>query len=507
MRFALSICIQKYHNKWEVYSMNYNPSTNWALLGQKMFSDDELYAIHSASLEILEKSGAYFEEQDARDYLKAAGAEVNDETKIVKFPKWLVEDAIRSTPGRFTLAGREPSFDYVMEYGRVGYAPVGIAPAVRDLETEQSRPSVKKDLEDYARLVEQLDAIPMVWDCILPTDVPAETACLHAFEAHVKNTRKHLMTTGPNRITAKALIDMAAVVQGGEEALRARPLITGGSCPKSPLTYSRAVTACVIESSLAGVPSVGMPMVLAGATGPVTLAGTLVQHNAEVLGDIVLSQVVNKGVPFWYGSCTSIMDLRKAQCATGCAEHAMYGAAIACLARFYNIPCVAPGSWTDSKAPDMQAGYEKALSALVPAFAGANLIFGAGSLAGGMVVDFSSFVSENDLFNSIQFVLKGFDINDETMAVDLIQEIGPKGEYLTLPHTMQHMRDNQMWPAIFNRDVESSWIAEGSKDLDQVAMEKARELIAKPNPAPLNDSVQKQLANIIEETERELGVG
>ena len=486
-------------------NMNLNPSTNWALLGQRMLTDDELYAIHSASLEVLERTGAYFEEQDARDYLKAAGAQVDDDTKIVKFPHWLVEEAIRSTPGRFTLAGRDPEFDYVMEYGRVGFAPIGIAPAVRDLNTGKTRPSLKSDIEDYARLVDQLDAIPMVWDCIMPTDVPTKSACLHAFEAHVNNSRKHIMTTGPDRITARALVEMAAVVQGGKEALRERPLITGGSCPKSPLTFSEAVTSCVIESSLAGVPSVGMPMVLAGATGPVTLAGSLVQHNAEVLADIVLAQAVCKGVPFWYGSCTTIMDLRKAQCATGCAEHAMFGAAIACLARFYNIPCVAPGSWTDSKAMDMQAGYEKAFSALVPAFAGANIIFGAGGFAGGMIVDFGSFVSENDLFNTIQFTLRGFDINEETMALDLIHEVGPRGEYLTLSHTMEHMRENQMWPALFNRDVESTWVTNGSKDLDEVARERARELIAKPNPAPLSQSVQDQLAEIIKETEKELG--
>lgn len=486
--------------------MNYNPSTNWALIGEKMFSDTELCAIHEASLEILEKTGIYYEEQDARDFYKQAGANVNDDTKIVKIPKWLVNECIASAPGRYTFCGRDPKFDFPMEYGRVGYAAVGIAPAIRDLKTGKNRPSVTKDLEDYACLMNQLDNYAMVWDCIQPTDVPEASAGLHAFAAHVKNSGKNIMTTTFERVTARACIEMAATVVGGKDKLRERPLITAGSCPKSPLTSSKAVTSSVIEFALEGLPCLGMPMVLSGATGPVTLAGTLVQHNAEVLGNLVLSQIINKGTPFLYGSCTSLMDLRKAQCGTGCAEHAMFGAAIARMAHFYNVPCVAPGSWTDSKCVDMQSGMEKAFSALVPAFAGANMIFGAGALAGGMVVDFASFVVENDLFQMIQFMLKGFDINDKTMTVDLIQEVGPKGEYLTLPHTFEHMRENQNWPKIFNRDVESTWNENGRKSIDDVAIERAKELLANPNPAPLSDHVQEELAYIIKETEKELGV-
>lgn len=486
--------------------MNLNPSTNWSLLGKGMFSDDELLAIHNASLDILANTGIYYEEQDARDYYRQAGAEVNDDTKIVKIPAWLVMDAIDSAPGTYTFCGRDPKFDYPMENGRVGYAPVGIAPTIKDLETRENRNVVLNDLEDYAHIVDQLDHIPMVWDCIQPIDVPEATAGLHAFKSHVKNTRKNIMTTNFDRVTSRACIEMAAVVVGGKDKLRERPLITAGSCPKSPLTSSGAVTSCVIEYALAGLPCLGMPMVLTGATGPVTLAGTLVQHNCEVLGNLVLSQIVRKGTPFLYGSCTSLMDLRKAQCGTGCAEHAMFGAAIARMAKFYNVPCVAPGSWTDSKCWDLQGGMEKAFSALVPAFAGANLIFGAGGYAGGMYVDLASFVVEDDLFQMIQFMLNGFDINDDTMAKEVIKEVGPKGEFLTLPHTAQHMRSSQNWSHIFNRDSESVWAMEGSKNIEEVAVERTKALLANSNPAPLSDSVIEELDYIIKKAEEELGV-
>ena len=486
--------------------INLNPSTNWSLLGQGMFSDNELAAIHNASLDILATTGIYYEEQKARDYYKQAGADVNDETKIVKMPKWLVNEAIASAPESYTFCGRTPAFDFPMVYGNVGFAPVGVAPAMRDLETGKIRPTVKKDLEDYAHLADQLEYMPMTWHCLQPTDVPEETAAIHALECYLKYSRKSTLTATFDHPTAKASIAMAAAVAGGMDKLRERPTLMAGSCPKSPLTASEAVTASVIEYAKEGLPCKGMPMVLSGATGPVTLAGTLVQHNCEVLGNLVLSQIVRKGTPFIYGSCTSMMDLRKAQCGTGCAEHAMFGAAIARMAHFYKVPSVAPGSWTDSKCMDMQSGMEKAFSALVPAIAGANIVFGAGGLAGGMSVDFASLVVENDLFQMIQFMLKGFTVNDETMAVDLIKEVGPKGEFLTLPHTAQHMREHQNWPQIFNRDSEAVWKLEGSQPIDEVATQKAKELIANPVAAPLSDSICEELAYIIKQTEEELGV-
>ncbi|TWH45117.1 trimethylamine methyltransferase family protein [Sporomusa sp. KB1] len=486
--------------------MQYHQSENWSFWGRNMFSDYELEAIHETSLEILSSTGIYVEEQDARDYFAAAGAKVDHDKHLVKIPKWLVQEAIFTAPSSFVLAGREPKFDYPLGIGKVGFANVGIAVSVNDLNTGKNRPSIKKDLADYAHLIDQLDNIVMCWDCIMPNDVPTETVGLYALQAHVNNTRKHIMATTFDKITAQAAVAMAAEVAGGMDALSARPLISAGSCPKSPLTFSTAVTACIIEFAKASLPVMAMSMVLAGATGPVTLAGTLALHNAEILAALTLTQIVKKGCPFWYGSCTSIMDLRKAAAATGCAEHAMFGAAIARMAQFYNLPCVAPGTWTDSKTTDVQAGYEKGISSLLPALAGANIIFGSGGLAGGMAVDFGSIVTENDMFKTIQFILKGIPVNKESLALELIQRIGPKGEYLSHEHTLKNMRSCQVWPDLFDREPTSVWEAAGSKTLDTKGREKAAELINNENPAPLPKNVQKRLADIINDVERELSV-
>ncbi|ATW24703.1 [trimethylamine--corrinoid protein] Co-methyltransferase [Candidatus Formimonas warabiya] len=486
--------------------MQYHQSQNWALWGKNMFSDYELEAIHNTSLEILSSTGIYVEEEDARAYFAGAGAKVDHDKHIVKIPKWLVQEAITVSPASFILAGRDPKFDYPMGTGRVGYANVGIAVSVNDPETGKIRPSYKKDLDDYAHLIDQLDNLVMCWDCIQPMDVHADTSGIHAFRSHVSNTRKHIMTTTPDRITSQAVVKMAAEVVGGMEALAERPLISAGSCPKSPLTFSTAVTAPIIELAKASQPVMAMSMVLAGATGPVTMAGSLALHNAEILAALTLTEIIKKGCPFWYGSCTSIMDLRRAIAATGCAEHAMFGAATARMAQFYHLPCVAPGTWTDSKITDVQAGYEKAISSLLPALAGADIIFGSGTLAGGMAVDFGSMVTENDMFKTIQFILRGIPVNEDTLALGLIQRIGPKGEYLSAEHTLKNMRNSQVWPDLFDRDSRSVWEAAGAKPLDVKGREKAVELINNANPAPLPENVQKRLADIIDDVEKEIGI-
>lgn len=487
--------------------MNLNSSTNWALLGKGMLTEDELRAIHEASLEILEKTGIKYEEQDARDYYRAAGAEVDDETDIVKIPKWLTKACLASVPDSWVYCGRDKEHDYPLEYGRVGLVPFGIAPSIKDVRTGKIRQPLIQDVYEYARIVDQLDNMPVAWECLQPTDCSMETSGLHSLKQTLAGTRKPTLCASPNRAHARAAIAIAAAAVGGIDKLRERPLIMAGSCPKCPLFASDAVTGSVIEYALAGLPVMGMPMALAGATGPVTMAGTLVQQNCEILGNLCLSQIVRKGTPFLYGTCTSAMDLRGAKCVTGSAEHAMFASASARMAHFYHVPCVVPGTWTDSKCLDLQAGMEQASSALLPALAGANLVFGAGGIAGGLIADFSALVVEDDLFQEIQFILKGIRVDTETLAVNLIKECGAGGEgYLYEEHTATYMRDQQNWSWLFDRNSESEWRAEGARPIDEVARLRVLEMIETKNPSPLSDSVIEEMDAVIQEYEAELGI-
>lgn len=363
--------------------MIFNTSQNWALWGRGMFSDMELESIHDGSLDILRNVGVLVEEEEALRLFAAGGAEVNRETGLVKIPGWMVEEAIITSPHSFALAGRIPESDYMLEDGRVGFTSISVAVNVRDMETQEVRPSTKNDLEVYTHILDQLEHYNICLYPLLPTDVPAESADMHALQAYFENTTKHVMLCANDSITAQGIIALAAEVAGGMDKLKERPVLSVIACPKSPLSLTTEVTVGLIACAKVGLPVVSMPMALSGGTGPVTLAGTLVQHNAEVLSCLVLSQLVRKGAPFIYGSCTTSMDVRRGQCTTGSAEHAMFAAGTTRLSQFYKLPYIGPGTWTDSKTNDMQAGYEKALSTLLPALAGSNLLFGGGCQMGG----------------------------------------------------------------------------------------------------------------------------
>lgn len=486
--------------------MNYQFRQNWAFWGLTMFSDVELEAIHNATLDILENPGISVEDNEAVQYLVSAGAIVDSTTGYVRIPKWLTDEAIRTSPGTYVMAGRIRESDFPMEKGRVGFCAVEVADNVRDIYTGKIRPSTKQDVADYSHVVDQLEHYVVNDFHLFPDDVPVESAYLHTFQALIENSTKHICASAANKVDAKGLIAMASEIVGGEEELVKRPILSVLACPVSPLYLTREFSAGLIEFSKHNLPVIAMPMALSGGTGPVTLAGTLIQHNAEVLASLVLTQVVRKGTPFVYGSCTTAMDLRRAQCCTGSVEHSVFTAATARLAQYYNVPYMGPGCWTDSKANDLQAGFEHAFSALLPALAGANLMFGGGCIAGGRVADYAGLVADNDLFGMIQFALKGIPLSSVDMAVDVIREIGPRGEYVTHPHTYEHMRRSQFWPEYCNRDSIQGWEADGSKTMDEITWEKAKMLLDNPVEHPLPEKTVERMEDIIVECEKELGI-
>ncbi len=486
--------------------MMYNVSQNWSFWGRGMFSEMELECLHNSTLDILENTGVLVEEEEALRLFAAGGADVNRSTGMVRIPKWMVEEAIITSPRSFRLAGRMPESDYMLENGRVGFTSISVAVNVRDMDTQEVRPSTKNDLEVFTHIMDQLEHYNICLYPLLPTDVPAESADMHALQAYLENTTKHVMLCANDSITAQAIIALAAEVVGGRDKLKDRPILSVIGCPKSPLSLSTEVTVGLIACAKVDLPVVAMPMALSGGTGPVTLAGTLVQHNAEVLSCLVLSQLVKKGAPFIYGSCTTSMDVRRGQCTTGSAEHAMFAAGTTRLSQYYKLPYIGPGTWTDSKINDMQAGYEKALSTLLPALAGSNLLFGGGCQTGGLVADFATLVADNDLFKIVQFILRGIPLDEESLALKVIKEVGPQNEYMTHRHTLKNMRSGQCWPEFFNRDSAEGWKNKGRPTVEKLALEKAKTLRSREARHPLPAETKARLADIIKQAEKEKGV-
>ncbi len=309
-----------------------------------IFSADELYEIHLATLEVLEKTGLFIEGEEALDILDGGGARVDRKNRIVKFAPYLVEDAIRSAPPKILLAGRNPKNDMVLEGNRVGFTTFGEGIYVEDLETGEIRNSTKADVAASALLADYLNHVDVYERAVGASDVPLEVDQLHNAEAYIPNTSKHcFMGPGSSRLQQK-ILQMFEVVAGSREKLRERPLITFITCPTSPLRLIKDSCEIIIGAARAGIAINILSMAMSGGSAPVSLAGTLVVHNAEVLGGIILAQLTRKGAPVIYGSSTTSMDLKLGTTPVGSPELAMINAAVVRLARYYLLPSFVAGA-------------------------------------------------------------------------------------------------------------------------------------------------------------------
>ena len=313
-------------------------------LSLNFFTDDELDDIHLGTLEVLEKTGLFVESDEALDIFESGGARVDRSTKIVKIPPYLVEESIRSAPSRVALYARDPKHDLVLDSTRVHFTNFSEGIQVVDPHTGELREPKKKDLEDAARVIDYLDDVDFCEKALGAHDVNQSSVPLHNAEAFLPNTTKHCAFGPGNGKLLRRIVDMGAAIAGSEEKFNERPIISFATCPVSPLKLITDTCEIIIEAARTNTVCNILSMAMAGATAPVTLAGALVTHNAEILGGLTLSQLVRKGAPVIYGSSTTAMDLRMATASVGTPEAALVSGAVACLARHYKVPCYVGGT-------------------------------------------------------------------------------------------------------------------------------------------------------------------
>ena len=310
-----------------------------------VFSEADIDDIHYATLEVLETTGVYVEDKPARDVFADGGCHVNHETGMVKIPGHIVEDAIRTCPPVSILCGRDPEKDLVLGGGRVNFCNFDEGIAIIDGETGESRLPVLKDVAEAARLVDALSDIDSYESAVGATDVPPETGCLHNTATALNNTTKPVGSAPLNGFDAAKLMEIGkAVIEGDDDDFRERPLIGMGCCTVSPLKLPRDATEVILFTARKGLPNTILSMAMSGGSAPITMAGTLVLHNAEVLSGITLAQLAARGAPCTYGSSTTGMDMRIAAAAVGCPELAKISAGVAQLARQYRLPSFVAGA-------------------------------------------------------------------------------------------------------------------------------------------------------------------
>jgi trimethylamine--corrinoid protein Co-methyltransferase len=474
--------------------------------GLNTFSEDELKSLHYATLQVLHRTGIKVEDPEVVEIFRNAGAMVEKKGKdaIVRFPSFLVEECIASAPRTTTYHGRDPEKDYVMEPGRVGFSTFGECVQVIDPRTKKVRSSTHQDLKDATKLCDYLDEINVVERAVGSLDKEAALQSVYNYAAMVQSTSKHVLLGFNSAKNAKQIIEIAKICSGGEENFRRRPIVTAFVCPLSPLTLAQTCSDVTITCAREGMGIAIIPMSLAGATATTTLAGQLVTHTAEVLSTLILAQLVRKGTPCTFASCSTIMDMRFAGPAVGAPEYGMIGAGLAKIAQYYQLPCWVGGGHSDSKIPDAQAAYEATLTATTSALGGANIVYGAGCLDQGLTFDFAKLTMDAEMIRGIHKTLSGIEVSDETLGLDVIHEVGPGGQFLSCKHTFSHMKELSQ-ARLFDRRNRDGWLRDaGGKDLTQRAYEAAAKILADHTPTPLPEGVLETIEIILEQYEAEI---
>lgn len=467
------------------------------------FSRDDIGTIHDATVRVLERAGVRVLEDEAVSLLTLAGADYDKATRIVRIPERVLMGAISRAPSRFELHSRDGKHNLAFGDGKVYTSSIGTAVQVEGLDGVV-RPSTAKDLESFLRLT---DALPNIdhssWAC-WSRDVPEAVAHLQMTFLSFKNTNKTIDGWSWGRKGTEECLDLAAIAAGGREALSRRPMLLGFANPVSPLTLSKESTEGLISFARAGQPCVYPPECMAGGTSPATIAGLLVQQNAEVLASIAVAQLAKSGAPSIYSSVSGTMDMRTGSIALGAPEVGLIMAGTAQLARRYKVPCRGTGGNTEAMLADYQAGAETATTLLMAGLSGIDFIYdAAGSIESSLTASFTKLVLDDAVCGEVKRILSGVDVDEETLAVKVIEAAGHKGAYLSHPHTLKHFRREAFVPPQFWRGPRASWDSRGHKDIVDAAKRRAEEILREHEVAvPLDADVEREMGEYIKDVLR-----
>ena len=469
-------------------------------LGLNFLSRETLDTIHFAACRLLWTTGVTVEHQGAADRLSAAGADVCRKGDVWRayLPEWLINDCLAGAPKSIVLGARNPENDFYLERGRVGFSTFGEQVKVIDPVTREYRSSVRADARQIYKVVDALPGISVGSRTVCPNDLPMPLQQAHNFYDALTCTSKHIWMGLTNQDTIDLARKMVAAAVGEDQARR-KPINTVTCCPTSPLTLVDMCCLNIIGGAETGVMNIEiMEMCLAGGTSPVTLASAVILTTAEHLSGLVLAQVARKGVPTILGTCSTNLDLKIGLSPMASPENAMIASAVTQMAGYYQLPIRTGAGVSESKIPDAQAGYEYAGNALPLALAGANVIWGAGGLDSGLGFDYAKLLMDHEFGNNVRFMLKGIKVDNEEMALELMEEVGPGGSYLTHKHTFKRAR-TQAQNDLFDRRPFATWEKQGAATLTERAYLRAADIMAKHEPLPMSASAQAEIDGLLAE--------
>jgi trimethylamine--corrinoid protein Co-methyltransferase len=473
--------------------------------GYGLFTDSQLEQIHLASMEILRRTGVRVHDAEAVAMLQDAGCAVTDGT-LVRFPAAVVEDALRAAPSRIVLCDRSGDARMYLEGHRTYFGTGSDLPNTLDLETGQRRPSLLSDVQHTARLADSLPNLDFVMSMALPSDVPAATSDRRSFLAMTENTVKPLVFTAWDEDGLADIVRMAETIARSASELRLKPFLLAYLEPSSPLQHSREVVRKVLRMADHGLPFVYAPGSLDGASAPVTPAGGLAMAGAEVLSGLTIAQLRHRGTPVVWGSGSGPLDMRTMVSVYAAPEFMLHCMAMAELGHhYYHLPVWGFSGASDSKLPDVQAGIESALWILWTALSGANLVHDVGYVESGLTCSYEMIVVCDEVISFVRRLMAGVEISRETLALDVLHEVGPGGDFLGSDHTARHFRE--VWyPNILDRRSYHAWLEAGRPTAVKTARDIARETIANHRAAPLAADTLDALKSIVAEADARAGL-
>lgn len=460
----------------------------------EVLSKDDQERIYSAALEVLEQTGIKIRVQEALSLLKEAGAQI--ERDIVHIPSRLVEEALKAAPKKISIYSRDGEPAMLLNTRNSYFGNGSDCVYILDSFTGERRKFTNEDVEKAAVICDALTNIDFVMPAGIVSDKPATVANLHAFQATTFNTSKPVLFTALNRQGAKAIIKAASIVTGGEDELRKKPFIMHYIETTSPLSYAKDAAEMLLSSAEKGVPIVCAPGPIAGASAPVTLAGILVLHLAESLSELVIARLKNEGTPAIIGGCPSIMDMKTAVSTYGGPEFYLLNAALTELCHSLDLPMFGTAGCSDSKKVDSQAAIESAISAVTQALCGANLVHDVGYIESGLTQSFDMMVMTNEVLGMVKRVKDGIKVDDDHLAVHLIDKVGPGGNYLAEPHTVKYFRSEFWMPEFMNRENYESWIEGGSRSLEERANKRVKSILANHKVTPLEERAKEEILRV-----------
>ncbi len=462
----------------------------------RILSKEQVRQVNEYALRLMEEIGSRVSCEEALDILGRAGCDVSDPERV-KIPRKLVMEAVEAAPGEIEVFDRNGEPAMLLKEDACYYGTGSDCNKTMDLESGERRLSMKKDVSSLARFCDALPNVDFVMSFGIANDVPEGGNFIHQYEAMLLNTTKPIIVTGYGRNDMTTMIEMAGAAVGGIDKLKQKPPLILYTEPVSPMVHTEMGVSKGLICCEYNVPFIYIASPMMGGTSPATIEGTLVQTVAESLAGLVIFQKKQAGAKFVFGGDATIMDMRTSIFSYGCPELNILNAGLADMAHYYGLPFFCIAGSTDSKVLDAQAGFEYAMSIYNATLNGCNIIHDCGYLEIGSTSSFESILFSDEIIGAIKHMLKPLNFNDETVPLQVMDKVGPGGNFLMEAHTSANFKKSFWFPRFFDRNNFETWEENGSKDLLATLNENAKNIFAECQPEDVSEEAKSKIEDIV----------